>query len=128
MKSFPLFRISPKGLVVGCSMLATIGLGSLGIVWLRVEISRAAEDARKFEKEVSEDARELRGLNEKKAKALNPGSLKALAAGRLAKLDSSQVIFVDPAEMQRRQTLPPPILIKPRERTGTRHLSPLASR
>ena len=83
MKSFPLFRISPKGLVVGCSMLATIGFGSLGIVWLRVEISRASEDARKLEKQVSEDARELRGLNEKKAKALNPGSLKALTAGAL---------------------------------------------
>ena len=128
MKSLKSQRVSAKALVLGGALLTTIGLGSLGIVWLRVEISSAAVDARKLEKQVSENARELRGLNEKRAKALNPASLKALVAGRLAKPNPSRVFFVDRTELQRRQSLPPPILMRLRERSGTGPLPRLALR
>ena len=72
MKAPPSFQMSPKGIIFGCVLLTTIGLGSLGIVWLRVEISSASKEARQLEKQVSENARELRGLEEKVAKLSTP--------------------------------------------------------
>jgi len=128
VKSIKKRRISAKTLVLGGALLTTIGLGALGIVWLRVEISSAALEARKLEKQVSESARELRGLNEKRAKALNPASLKALVAGRLAKPNPSLVYFVDRTELQRRQSLPPPTLMRMPERSGIGPLPRLALR
>ena len=103
---FNWFRRASKLLIVGSAMLATIGFGSLGIVWLRVEISRTAEDSRNLEKEVSDKARELRSLNTKRAKWLNPASLKALAAGRLVKPGIKQQIFVNSIDFERMQQLP----------------------
>ena len=106
MKIFNWFRRASKLLIVGSAMLATIGFGSLGIVWLRVEISRTAEDSRNLEKEVSDKARELRSLNAKRAKWLNPASLKALAVGRLVKPDAKQQIFVKSSDFERKQLQP----------------------
>ena len=105
MKYFQSIKSSSKFLLIGIALLTTIAAGSLGIVWLRVEISRTAEASRKLEKEVAENARELRGLNAKRARELNPSSLKALVGNRLDKPKPSRVFFVKDAEFQRRQYL-----------------------
>ena len=104
---------------MGIALLTTIALGSLGIVWLRVEISRTAEDSRKLEKQVAENARELRGLNAKRAKELNPSSLKALVGNRLSKPNPSRVFFVKDADLQLRQSLPPPHFLRRSKRAAT---------
>ena len=108
MKIFNWFRMASRLLIVGSTMVATIGFGSLGIVWLRVEISRTAEDSRNLEKEVSDRTRELDSLNAKRAKWLNPASLRALTAGRLVKPDANQEIFVKSIDFERKQLLPLP--------------------
>jgi len=105
VKFFQSIKSSSKFLLTGIALLATVAAGSLGIVWLRVEISRTAEASRKLEKEVAENARELRGLNAKRARELNPTSLKALVGNRLDKPKPSRVFFVQDAEFQRRQSL-----------------------
>lgn len=118
MKLLKSFHIPSKALVLGGALLTTIGLGSLGIVWLRLEISSVAEDSRKLEKEVTDNARELRGLNTKRAKALNPASLKSLVSNRLSKPDSSRVIFVQRQDLQRRQSIPLLLASRPGKQAG----------
>ncbi|MBG29162.1 MAG: hypothetical protein CMI31_04065 [Opitutae bacterium] len=127
MKFFQSIKSSSKFLLTGIALLTTIAAGSLGIVWLRVEISRTAEDSRKLEKEVAENARELRGLNAKRAKELNPSSLKALVGNRLSKPKPSRVFFVKDAEFQRRQSLTLPHHFRQR-RKATANSQPLVLR
>ena len=115
MKYFLSIKSSSKFLLVGIALLTTIATGSLGIVWLRVEISRTAEASRKLEKQVAENARELRGLNAKRARELNPSSLKALVGKRLDKPKPSRVFFVKDTEFQRRQSLSLPRNLRQRK-------------
>jgi hypothetical protein len=122
------FRMPMRSLFIGAALLITVGLGSLGIVWLRLEISQVANDSRRLEKKVSDSARELRGFNAKRAKALTPSSLKSLVAGRLAKPSPSSVFFVNSTEFQRRQNLPPPFFPRSRDGAGLGSSQPLASR
>ena len=128
MKLLKSLRVQSKTLIFSGALLTTIGLGSLGIVWLRLEISSVAEDSQKLEKEVSDHARELRGLNTKQAKVLNPASLKSLVSGRLAKPNPSSVIFVQPHDLQRRQNLPLSLFSKPGKQAGLTRLQRLALR
>ena len=127
MKFFNSIKSSSRFLLTGIALLTTIALGSLGIVWLRVEISRTAEDSRKLEKQVAENARELRGLNAIRAKELNPTSLKTLVDNRLSKPDPSRVFFVKDSDLQRRQSLPPPHFLR-RSKRATTTSQPLALR
>jgi len=124
-KSSPVWSLS---LVVGITLLVTTGLGSLGVVWLRVEISRVAEDSRKLEKQVTENARELRSLSAKRAKALNPSSLKRLVSGRLSKPPSNHVVFVHQEDLERRQLIPSPHFPKVNKNKGGVRLQRLALR
>lgn len=110
MRFFKSFQFSFKAVALAFAILLTTGLGSLGIVWLRVEISQVAADSGNLEKEISDKSRELRSMTEKRAKALNPVALKTLVNGRLRKPDATRVIFVQPDEFQRRQSLPLPSL------------------
>ena len=105
MRFFKSSQFSFKAVALAFSILITIGLGSLGIVWMRVEISQAAADSGQLEKEISDKTRELLSLNEKRAKALLPVSLKTLVNGRLRQ----PVIFVQPVELESRQSLPPAV-------------------
>jgi len=109
MRFFKSSQFSFKAVALAFSILITIGLGSLGIVWMRVEISQAAADSGQLEKEISDKTRELLSLNEKRAKALLPVSLKTLVNGRLRQPDPSNVIFVQPVELESRQSLPPAV-------------------
>ena len=127
MKFFNSIKSSSRFLLMGIALLTTIALGSLGIVWLRVEISRTAEDSRKLEKQVAENARELRGLNAKRAKELNPSSLKALVGNRLSKPNPSRVFFVKDSDLQRSQSLPPSHFPRRSKRAATTS-QPLALR
>ena len=108
MKLFQSLKRSSRFLLLAACFITIISTGSLGIVWFRVEISRIAEDSRKLERDVADYARELRGLNAKRAKALNPSSLKMLVSNRLGK--PSRVVFVNGNEFERRQSFPPPQL------------------
>jgi hypothetical protein len=108
MRFFKSSQFSFKAVALAFSILLTTGLGSLAIVWLRVEISQAAADSGKLEKEIYDKSRKLRNMTEKRAKALHPVALKTLVDGRLQKPETARVLFVQPDDFQRRQSLPLP--------------------
>lgn len=128
MKTRKPFNTSSWALVLGATLIATTGLGALGIVWTRVEISKIAESSRNLERDVNENARKLRALNTKRAKTLNPASLKSLVEGRLIKPARSKVIFVRVDDLQKRQEWPLSQLTKIEKTAGNKRLQRLALR
>ena len=99
-------------------------------VWLSNRFNDVVADATRIQYGGSvkpENARELRGLNAKRAKELNPSSLKALVGNRLSKPNPSRVFFVKDSELQRRQDLPPPHFLR-RSKRSAASSQPLALR
>jgi len=78
------------------------GVGSISIVWLRMEISDTAKICGRMEDEREMVARELRELRGQRSKLMRPAMLASMVAGRLSMPPSSRTVHVTGREMATR--------------------------
>ncbi len=95
-------RLGRLGTVVGLGTLLLLGLGALGIVWLRMEISDVASACRDLEDEREKVNRKVRGLRGERSAAMRPTRLAEVVKGRLEMPPSSRRFYVTPEDMRRR--------------------------
>ena len=78
------------------------GFGALGIVWMRMEISKVAKHCRELEDRREIVSREVQDLRGEKSRSLRPSTLAAMVSGRLFMPTARQTMHVSEADMQRR--------------------------
>jgi hypothetical protein len=78
------------------------GVGSLGIVWMRMEISKVAKHCRELEDRREVVSREVQDLRGEKSRSLRPSTLAAMVSGRLSMPTARQTIHVSQADVLRR--------------------------
>lgn len=78
------------------------GVGSISIVWLRMEISETAKICGRMEDEREMVARELRELRGQRSKMMRPAMLASMVSGRLSMPPSSRTVHVTGREMAAR--------------------------
>ena len=107
-------RLGRLGAAVGLSTLLLSGLGALGIVWLRMEISEVAAACGQLEDDREKVNRRLRDLRGQRSAAMRPTRIAQLVQGRLEMPPPSKQFYVTPEDMRRRlvqedttQALPP---------------------
>ena len=89
-------------LVVGILAMSFFGVGALGIVWLRMEISTVAKQCGKLEDEREIVSREVQELRGQKSRSLRPSTLASMVSGRLSMLPDSRTIYVSAPDMSAR--------------------------
>jgi len=95
-------RFTRFGVVVSLFTLAVFGLFSLGIVWLRMEISENASTCGLLEDEREKVNRRLRALRGQKSASMRPTRLAALVKGRLSMPRVSDQFYITEGEMKKR--------------------------
>jgi hypothetical protein len=90
----------PLYLTLACAMM--FGFGALGIVWMRMEISKVAKHCRELEDRREIVSREVQDLRGEKSRSLRPSTLAAMVSGRLFMPTARQTMHVSEADMQRR--------------------------
>lgn len=89
-------------MLLGVVALMFFGGGALGIVWMRMEISKVAKHCRELEDRREIVSREVQDLRGEKSRSLRPSTLAAMVSGRLFMPTARQTMHVSEADMQRR--------------------------
>ena len=89
-------------MIFGLVFLLVVGVFSLGVVWLRMEISEVAKLCGKLEDERERVNRRLRDLRGQRSAAMRPTRLAHMVAGRLEKPPPAKQLYVTPEDMRRR--------------------------
>ena len=110
-------RFTRLGVVVSLFTLAVFGLFSLGIVWLRMEISENASTCGLLEDEREKVNRRLRALRGQKSASMRPTRLAALVKGRLSMPRVSDQFYITEGEMKKRLSSDDSSITSPRSRT-----------
>ena len=95
-------RFTRFGVAVSLFTLAVFGSFSLGIVWLRMEISENASTCGLMEDEREKVNRRLRALRDQKSASMRPTRLAALVKGRLSMPGVSSQFYITEGEMKKR--------------------------
>ena len=95
-------RFGRLGAVVGLGTLLLSGLGALGIVWLRMEISEVAAVCGQLEDDRERVNRRLRDLRGQRSAAMRPTRIAQLVQGRLEMPPPSRQLYVTPEDLRRR--------------------------
>ena len=95
-------RFTRFGVAVSLFTLAVFGSFSLGIVWLRMEISENASTCGLLEDEREKVNRRLRALRGQRSASMRPTRLAALVKGRLSMPPVSSQFYITEGEMKRR--------------------------
>ncbi len=77
-------------------IIVTAGAGSLGVVWMRQQITRSANRIKTVERDLAESNRKNAYLAAKVAQAHNPEFLRARVGTALAAPKDKQVVWVRP--------------------------------
>jgi hypothetical protein len=93
-------RFTRFGVVVSLFSLVAFGLFSLGIVWLRMEISENASTCGLLEDEREKVNRRLRALRGQRSASMRPTRLAALVTGRLSMPPVSKQFYITEGEMK----------------------------
>jgi len=95
-------RFTRLGVAVSLFTLAVFGVFSLGIVWLRMEISENASTCGLLEDEREKVNRRLRALRGQRSASMRPTRLAALVKGRLSMPGVSSQFYITEGEMKKR--------------------------
>ena len=95
-------RFGRLGAVVGLGTLLLSGLGALGIVWLRMEISEVAAVCGQLEDDRERVNRRLRDLRGQRSAAMRPTKIAQLVQGRLEMPPPSRQLYVTPEDFRTR--------------------------
>jgi hypothetical protein len=109
-------RFTRFGAAVSLFSLAVFGFCSLGIVWLRMEISENASTCGLFEDEREKVNRRLRALRGQRSASMRPTRLAALVKGRLSMPPVSNQFYITEGEMKRRLSPDDSAIASPRSR------------
>ena len=109
-------RFTRLGVVVSLFTLAVFGLFSLGIVWLRMEISENASTCGLLEDEREKVNRSLRALRGQRSASMRPTRLAALVKGRLSIPGASSQFYITEEEMKKRLSSDDSSNVSPRSR------------
>ena len=93
------------GVLVSLSSLLLFGFCSLGIVWLRMEISEDASLCGRLEDEREKVNRRLRAMRGQRSASMRPTRLAALVEGRLSMPPVSSQFYITEGEMKSRLSL-----------------------
>ena len=93
-------RFTRFGAVVSLFSLAIFGFCSLGVVWLRMEISENASTCGLLEDERENVNRRLRALRGQRSASMRPTRLVALVEGRLSMPPVSNQFYITKGEMK----------------------------
>lgn len=85
--------------LVGLTLIIFFGLGSISIVWLRMEISSVAKNCGKIEGKMEVVARSLHELRAERSKSLRPSTLAVMVKGRLAMPKDGNTFHISINEM-----------------------------
>ena len=110
-------RFTRFGAVVSLFSLAVFGLFSLGIVWLRMEISEDASTCGRLEDEREKVNRRLRALRGQKSASMRPTRLAGLVKGRLLMPPVSNQFYITRGDMNRRLSPNDSSIASPRSKT-----------
>jgi hypothetical protein len=99
VKDRPFTRL---GVTVSLFTLAVFGVFSLGIVWLRMEISENASTCGLLEDKREKVNRRLRALRGQRSASMRPTRLAALVKGRLSMPGVSNQFYITEGEMKKR--------------------------
>ena len=89
-------------LILTFMVVFVLGVGALGIVWMRMEISKVAKHCRNLEDRREIVSREVQDLRGEKSRSLKPSTLAAMVSGRLSMPTASQTIHVSHSDVLRR--------------------------
>ena len=95
-------RFTRLGVAVSLFTIAVFGVFSLGIVWLRMEISENASTCGLLEDEREKVNRRLRALRGQRSASMRPTRLAALVKGRLSMPGVSSQFYITEGEMNKR--------------------------
>ncbi len=99
--------MSNRSIILILSLISVLGAGSIGLVWLRMEISTVAKECGDLEDELEIIAREVHELRAQKSRAMRPSSLASMVYGRLSMPNSRLTFHVSADDIRRRLgTLP----------------------
>jgi len=104
------------GVAVSLFTLSVFGIFSLGIVWLRMEISENASTCGLLEDEREKVNRRLRALRGQKSASMRPTRLAALVKGRLSMPGASSQFYITEVEMKKRLSSDDLSIVSPRSR------------
>ena len=110
-------RFTRFGAVVSLFSLAVFGFFSLGIVWLRMEISEDASTCGRLEDEREKVNRRLRALRGQKSASMRPTRLAGLVKGRLLMPPVSNQYYITRGDMNRRLSPHDSSIASPRSKT-----------
>jgi hypothetical protein len=110
-------RFTRFGAVVSLFSLAVFGFFSLGIVWLRMEISEDASTCGRLEDEREKVNRRLRALRGQKSASMRPTRLAGLVKGRLLMPPVSNQFYITGGDMKRRLSPNDSSIASPRSKT-----------
>jgi hypothetical protein len=110
-------RFTRFGAVVSLFSLAVFGFFSLGIVWLRMEISEDASTCGRLEDEREKVNRRLRALRGQKSASMRPTRLAGLVKGRLLMPPVSNQFYITRGDMNRRLSPNDSSIASPRSKT-----------
>ena len=83
-------------------LVSFFGAGSIGIVWLRMDISRVAKKCGQLETDREVVSRELYELRGQKSRSLRPSTLAAMVSGRLEMPGPENTFHISELDMKRR--------------------------
>ena len=92
-------RFTRFGAVVSLFSLAIFGFCSLGVVWLRMEISENASSCGLLEDEREKVNRRLRALRGQRSASMRPTRLVALVEGRLSMPPVSNQFYITKSKL-----------------------------
>ena len=95
-------RFTRFGVALSLLSLVVFGFFSLGIVWLRMEISENASTCGLLEDEREKVNRRLRALRGQRSASMRPTRLAALGKGRLSMPTVSNQFYITKADMEKR--------------------------
>ena len=95
-------RFTRFGVALSLLSLVVFGFFSLGIVWLRMEISENASTCGLLEDEREKVNRRLRALRGQRSASMRPTRLAALVKGRLSMPTVSNQFYITKADMEKR--------------------------
>ena len=110
-------RFTRFGAVVSLFSLAVFGFFSLGLVWLRMEISEDASTCGRLEDEREKVNRRLRALRGQKSASMRPTRLAGLVKGRLLMPPVSNQFYITRGDMNRRLSPNDSSIASPRSKT-----------
>ncbi len=83
-------------------VITVFGAGSIGLVWLRMEISSVARECGDLEDELEIVAREVHELRAQYSRAMRPAALASMVQGRLHMPKRQNTYHVSAEDMKRR--------------------------